>query len=97
MNTPALRSLMCPSPCSRPSSYQNRPEAHVSPFCPATVSAFTPVVVIVPPYFHDAQRQATKDGGVIAGVQVLRVTNHPATAAAIAYGSSSMTVFSSAR
>ncbi|KAF8467072.1 hypothetical protein JB92DRAFT_3060791 [Gautieria morchelliformis] len=35
-------------------------------------------------YFHDAQRQATKDGGVIAGLHVLRVTNH--SAAAIAYG-----------
>ena len=42
-------------------------------------------VVILPSYFNDAQRQATKDGGVIAGVQVLRMSNEP-TAAAIVYG-----------
>lgn len=42
-------------------------------------------VVTVPAYFNDAQRQATKDAGRIAGVNVLRVLNEP-TAAAIAYG-----------
>jgi len=42
-------------------------------------------VVTVPAYFNDAQRQATKDGGTIAGLNVLRVINEP-TAAAIAYG-----------
>jgi L1 cell adhesion molecule like protein len=42
-------------------------------------------VVTVPAYFNDAQRQATKDAGVIAGLNVLRVINEP-TAAAIAYG-----------
>jgi molecular chaperone DnaK (HSP70) len=42
-------------------------------------------VVTVPAYFNDAQRQATKDAGVIAGLQVERVINEP-TAAAIAYG-----------
>ena len=42
-------------------------------------------VVTVPAYFNDAQRQATKDAGVIAGLQVERVLNEP-TAAAIAYG-----------
>merc|ERR1711981_480582 len=42
-------------------------------------------VVTVPAYFNDAQRQATKDAGVIAGMQVLRIINEP-TAAAIAYG-----------
>ncbi|TBU30947.1 heat shock protein 70 [Dichomitus squalens] len=42
-------------------------------------------VVTVPAYFNDAQRQATKDAGVIAGLQVLRIINEP-TAAAIAYG-----------
>eukprot|EP00762_Andalucia_godoyi_P007914 ANDGO_01273.mRNA.1 Luminal-binding protein 5 len=42
-------------------------------------------VVTVPAYFNDAQRQATKDAGVIAGLQVLRILNEP-TAAAIAYG-----------
>ncbi|CAN1814316.1 Heat shock 70 kDa protein BIP2 [Linum perenne] len=41
-------------------------------------------VVTVPAYFNDAQRQATKDAGVIAGLNVLRVVNEP-TAAAIAY------------
>jgi heat shock protein 1/8 len=42
-------------------------------------------VVTVPAYFNDAQRQATKDAGVIAGLNVSRVLNEP-TAAAIAYG-----------
>jgi molecular chaperone DnaK (HSP70) len=42
-------------------------------------------VVTVPAYFNDAQRQATKDAGVIAGLNVSRVVNEP-TAAAIAYG-----------
>jgi len=42
-------------------------------------------VVTVPAYFNDAQRQATKDAGIIAGLNVLRVINEP-TAAAIAYG-----------
>jgi L1 cell adhesion molecule like protein len=43
------------------------------------------VVITVPAYFGDAQRQATKDAGVIAGLNVLRIINEP-TAAAIAYG-----------
>merc|ERR1719333_146527 len=42
-------------------------------------------VVTVPAYFNDAQRQATKDAGTIAGMNVLRIINEP-TAAAIAYG-----------
>ena len=42
-------------------------------------------VVTVPAYFNDAQRQATKDAGSIAGLNVLRVINEP-TAAALAYG-----------
>ena len=42
-------------------------------------------VVTVPAYFNDAQRQATKDAGTIAGLRVERVLNEP-TAAAIAYG-----------
>ena len=42
-------------------------------------------VVTVPAYFNDAQRQATKDAGVIAGLNVMRIINEP-TAAAIAYG-----------
>jgi molecular chaperone DnaK len=42
-------------------------------------------VVTVPAYFNDAQRQATKDAGVIAGLEVLRIINEP-TAAALAYG-----------
>lgn len=45
----------------------------------------THAVVTVPAYFNDAQRQATKDAGVIAGMTILRVVNEP-TAAAIAYG-----------
>ena len=42
-------------------------------------------VITVPAYFNDAQRQATKDAGIIAGLNVLRIINEP-TAAAIAYG-----------
>jgi L1 cell adhesion molecule like protein len=43
------------------------------------------VVITVPAYFNDQQRQSTKDAGVIAGLNVLRIINEP-TAAAIAYG-----------
>src|SRR6478735_12776066 len=42
-------------------------------------------VVTVPAYFNDSQRQATKDAGTIAGLEVLRIINEP-TAAALAYG-----------
>lgn len=45
----------------------------------------TKAVVTVPAYFNDSQRQATKDAGTIAGLEVLRIINEP-TAAAIAYG-----------
>uniref|UniRef100_A0AC35TND1 Heat shock protein 70 n=1 Tax=Rhabditophanes sp. KR3021 TaxID=114890 RepID=A0AC35TND1_9BILA len=45
----------------------------------------TDAVVTVPAYFNDSQRQATKDAGAIAGLNVLRIINEP-TAAAIAYG-----------
>jgi molecular chaperone DnaK len=45
----------------------------------------TEAVVTVPAYFNDAQRQATKDAGRIAGLEVLRIINEP-TAAALAYG-----------
>ena len=45
----------------------------------------TDAVVTVPAYFNDSQRQATKDAGHIAGLNVLRIINEP-TAAAIAYG-----------
>jgi len=45
----------------------------------------TNAVVTVPAYFNDAQRQATKDAGVISGLNILRIINEP-TAAAIAYG-----------
>lgn len=48
-------------------------------------TAVTKAVITVPAYFNDAQRQATKDAGVIAGLEVLRIINEP-TAAAIAYG-----------
>ena len=53
-------------------------EAHVG----ETVSQ---AVITVPAYFNDAQRQATKDAGAIAGLEVLRIINEP-TAAALAYG-----------
>jgi len=45
----------------------------------------THAVVTVPAYFNDAQRQATKDAGTIAGLNIMRIINEP-TAAAIAYG-----------
>jgi len=51
-------------------------------FCGTTV---TDAVITVPAYFNDSQRQATKDAGTIAGLNVMRIINEP-TAAAIAYG-----------
>ena len=45
----------------------------------------TEAVITVPAYFNDSQRQATKDAGTIAGLEVLRIINEP-TAAALAYG-----------
>jgi L1 cell adhesion molecule like protein len=48
-------------------------------------SPVTNAVITVPPYFTDAHRQATKDAGTIAGLNVLRIINEPTTAA-IAYG-----------
>ncbi len=47
--------------------------------------AVTKAVITVPAYFNDSQRQATKDAGKIAGLEVLRIINEP-TAAALAYG-----------
>ncbi|KAF2298028.1 hypothetical protein GH714_007181 [Hevea brasiliensis] len=60
------------------------------PYIQETAEAFLgkkikDAVVTVPAYFNDAQRQATKDAGVIAGLNVARIINEP-TAAAIAYG-----------
>jgi len=48
-------------------------------------SAVTQAVITVPAYFNDSQRQATKEAGEIAGLEVLRIINEP-TAAALAYG-----------
>ncbi|MEP7273171.1 MAG: Hsp70 family protein, partial [Acidobacteriota bacterium] len=45
----------------------------------------TQAVITVPAYFNDAQRQATKDAGKVAGLEVMRIVNEP-TAAALAYG-----------
>merc|ERR1712108_134344 len=47
--------------------------------------AVTGAVITVPAYFNDSQRQATKDAGRIAGLEVKRIINEP-TAAALAYG-----------
>src|SRR6186713_684627 len=47
--------------------------------------AVTQAVITVPAYFNDSQRQATKDAGMIAGLEVLRIINEP-TAASLAYG-----------
>src|SRR6185437_7911471 len=49
------------------------------------LGSVTHAVVTVPAYFDDAQRQATKDAGRLAGLEVLRLLNEP-TAAALAYG-----------
>src|SRR5205823_12951428 len=45
----------------------------------------TPAVITVPAYLDDAQRQATKEAGQVAGLEVLRIINEP-TAASLAYG-----------
>lgn len=45
----------------------------------------TNAIITVPAYFNDSQRQSTKDAGIIAGLNVLRIINEP-TAAALAYG-----------
>ena len=50
-----------------------------------TLCDYTDAVITCPAYFNDAQRQATKDAGTIAGLNVLRIINEP-TAAALAYG-----------
>ena len=55
-----------------------RAEAHLG-------EDITKAVITVPAYFNDSQRQATKDAGLIAGLEVLRILNEP-TAAALAYG-----------
>ncbi|KAJ3098391.1 70-kilodalton heat shock protein [Physocladia obscura] len=54
-------------------------------------STVTQAVITVPAYFNDSQRQATKDAGVISGLNVLRIINEP-TAAAIAYGLDKKTI-----
>jgi Fe-S protein assembly chaperone HscA len=51
----------------------------------STGESYSKAVITVPAYFNDAQRQATKDAGRIAGLEVLRLVNEP-TAAALAYG-----------
>jgi Fe-S protein assembly chaperone HscA len=55
-----------------------RAEAHLG-------ESVTKAVITVPAYFNDSQRQATKDAGMIAGLEVLRIINEP-TAASLAYG-----------
>ncbi len=57
---------------------KQRAEAHLS-------ESITKAVITVPAYFNDSQRQATKDAGMIAGLEVLRIINEP-TAASLAYG-----------
>jgi len=51
----------------------------------ATWEAVTGAVITVPAYFNDSQRQATRDAGRIAGLEVMRILNEP-TAASLAYG-----------
>ena len=57
---------------------KQRAEAHLG-------ESITKAVITVPAYFNDSQRQATKDAGMIAGLDVLRIINEP-TAASLAYG-----------
>ena len=57
---------------------KQRAEAHLG-------ESITKVVITVPAYFNDSQRQATKDAGMIAGLDVVRIINEP-TAASLAYG-----------
>ena len=57
---------------------KQRAEAHLG-------ESITKAVITVPAYFNDSQRQATKDAGLIAGLEVLRIINEP-TAASLAYG-----------
>ena len=57
---------------------KQRAEAHLG-------ETITKAVITVPAYFNDSQRQATKDAGMIAGLEVLRIINEP-TAASLAYG-----------
>ncbi len=57
---------------------KNRAEAYLG-------ESITKAVITVPAYFNDSQRQATKDAGMIAGLEVLRIINEP-TAASLAYG-----------
>merc|ERR1719277_1692883 len=57
---------------------KNTAEAYIGTRC-------REAAITVPAYFNDSQRQATKDAGEIAGLNVLRIVNEP-TAAAIAYG-----------
>jgi len=74
-----------PPPLSNANANAN---ANVNAYHPTHVDlgeAVTHAVVTVPAYFNDAQRQATKDAGAIAGLTVMRIINEP-TAAAIAYG-----------
>src|SRR4030095_7849978 len=57
---------------------KQRAEAHLG-------ESITKAVITVPAYFNDSQRQATKDAGMIAGLEVVRIINEP-TAASLAYG-----------
>ena len=75
-----------------PTRHAPAPYPRAAPTCHAQADAeaflgepVSRAVITVPAHFNDAQRQATKDAGNIAGLQVLRIINEP-TAAALAYG-----------
>ncbi len=58
----------------------------IKEFCEESLGEeVTQAIITVPAYFDDAQRQATKDAGTLAGLEVLRIINEP-TAASLAYG-----------
>jgi len=63
----------------------NRDDAKLKESAAHLGDKVTQAVITVPAYFNDSQRQATKDAGAIAGLEVLRIINEP-TAAALAYG-----------
>jgi endoplasmic reticulum chaperone BiP len=86
VSEPAASKLIDGFPAPPPTPPRTPPPRHPHPQSQAYLGEeVKSAVVTVPAYFNDAQRQATKDAGVISGLSVKRIINEP-TAAAIAYG-----------